>query len=80
MTSPLFLTLAPIGLSITHKWGSGFKKFLVAQVFNLCEGFSHSLERLCHQAEKLVGKDNGCRAACRRRAPKGNFSVRSKEK
>jgi hypothetical protein len=30
---------------------------LVAQVFNLCEGFSHSLERLCHQAEKLMGKD-----------------------
>jgi len=24
----------------------------VAQVFNLCEGFSHSLERLCHQSEK----------------------------
>jgi hypothetical protein len=31
--------------------------FLVAQVFNLCEGFSHSLERLCHQAEILMGKD-----------------------
>jgi hypothetical protein len=30
---------------------------LVAQVFNLCKGFSHSLERLCHQAEKLMGND-----------------------
>jgi hypothetical protein len=29
----------------------------VAQVFNLCDGFSHSLERLCHRAEKLMGKD-----------------------
>ena len=29
----------------------------MAQVFNRCEGFSHSLERLCHQAKKLMGKD-----------------------
>ena len=34
-----------------------FRNQLVAQVFNLCEGFSHSLERLCHQAEKLMGND-----------------------
>jgi hypothetical protein len=32
------------------------QKFLVAQVFNLCEGVPHSLERLCHQAEKLMGE------------------------
>jgi hypothetical protein len=52
----------PTRLIITHKWGSGlFNKFLVAQVFNLCEGFWHSLERLCHQAEKLMGKDKRTR-------------------
>jgi hypothetical protein len=29
----------------------------VAQAFYPVREFSHSLERLCHQSEKLVGKD-----------------------
>jgi hypothetical protein len=32
-------------------------QFLVAQAFQPVRGFSHRLERRCHQTEELVGKD-----------------------